>query len=63
MGKFGGVSMVLLAFFSREKRREKRIQRGKCPDCSGKGFFSSGFESLHVQDCNTCLGTGKPVKE
>jgi hypothetical protein len=48
--KFGGVNMVLLAFFGnyREKRREKKIQRGICPDCLGRGFFYSGFESVHV---------------
>ena len=55
--------MVSLMFFGnlKEKRREKKFQRGTCPDCSGRGFFSSGFESVHVQDCNTCLGTGKAI--
>ena len=57
--------MVSLMFFGnlKEKRREKKIQRGTCPDCAGRGFFSSGFESVHVQDCNTCLGTGKAIRE
>lgn len=43
----------------KERRREKKARRGICPDCSGRGFFSSGFESLHVLDCNNCKGTGK----
>lgn len=50
-----------MGFFGnrREKRREKKIQRGICPDCSGRGFFSSGLESVHVHDCDSCKGTGK----
>lgn len=50
-----------MGFFGnrREKRREKKIQRGMCPDCSGRGFFSSGLESVHVHDCDSCKGTGK----
>lgn len=47
----------------KEKQREKKIQRGICPECSGRGFFSSGFETVHVLDCNTCLATGKAIRE
>ncbi|NYE07566.1 DnaJ-class molecular chaperone [Bacillus niacini] len=57
--------MVPFIFFEylKEKRREKNFQRGICADCSGRGFFSSGFETVHVEDCNTCLGTGKALKD
>lgn len=56
--------MFLLNFFGnqREKRREEKVKRGICPECSGRGYFSSGFESIHFQDCNTCLGTGKAIR-
>ncbi|MEK4029299.1 hypothetical protein MKZ02_12265 [Pseudobacillus sp. FSL P4-0506] len=57
--------MVSLTFFGnlKEKRREKIFQRGICPDCTGRGFFSLGVESVYVQDCNTCLGTGKAITD
>ncbi len=53
--------MGLLSFFYNqgEKRRQKLMEKGICPDCSGRGTFSSGLESVYIQDCSTCDGTGK----
>lgn len=54
-----------MGFFGnrKEKRREKKIQRGICHNCSGRGSFTFGFESVLVEDCNTCLGTGKDIRD
>lgn len=61
--KCGGAHMI--AFFRNlnERRREKILQRGLCPDCSGRGFFSYGIDSMYIHDCDSCSGTGKSGRD
>ncbi len=54
-----------LTFFrnQKQKRREKKIQKGICPACSGRGIFTSSIESVYIADCDTCLGIGKATRD